>query len=208
MRVRLGDLPQDPGFLPESERLHGISDPSLRMSYLLATLAGVMLVCLPLTLLMTLSVLSTPAQGPPEYQDAPTPWAAILLTFLLYVPVHEALHAACYPDFGLSERSTLAIWPSKVRFGVYYEGGMTRTRWLLMRAMPLVVLTLLPLCVLAWINAVPWTPIDRTLRMVLEFLMILNALGSGGDAVAMLLVLRQVPASASLVFRSGRAYWR
>ena len=39
-------------------------------------------------------------------------------------------------------------------------------------------------------------------------MMLVNALGSGGDAVAAVIVLRQVPALAALCFHNGRAYWR
>jgi hypothetical protein len=46
------------------------------------------------------------------------------------------------------------------------------------------------------------------LSAALQLFLLLNALGSGADALALILVLRQVPSRAQLWFRGGSAYWR
>jgi len=74
-----------------------------------------------------------------------------------------------------------------------------------MRMAPLLCMSLIPAVVLAVFRNVPFSHVVRT---SLEVLLVVNGVGSGGDAVAMLLVLRQVPPSASLCFRGGRAYWK
>ncbi len=137
--------------------------------------------------------------------DPPAPWGAVLATLLLYIPVHEFLHLIWQPHFGLSAQSVLVVWPSRLRFGIYYDGCMSRTRWLVMRLAPLVVLSLIPAVVLAIFQN---TPFNHTIRTMLEVLLVVNGVGSGGDAVAMVLVLFQVPRPAQICFRGGRAYWK
>ena len=51
-------------------------------------------------------------------------------------------------------------------------------------------------------------PLSAELEIGLQVLMVVNTLGSGGDILAALLVLAQVPASGQLCFREGRAYWQ
>jgi hypothetical protein len=74
-----------------------------------------------------------------------------------------------------------------------------------MRLAPLVVLSLLPMCVLALLQLQARIV---ELELCLTILMVVNALGSGGDVIAALVVISQVPPTAQLCFRDGRAYWR
>ena len=85
---------------------------------------------------------------------------------------------------------------------MYYEGDLTRWRWLAMRAAPFLLLSLASAFLLLVSSG-----LSLEAESGLSLLMILNALGSGGDALALLLILRQVPASGRLRFRDGRARW-
>ena len=85
---------------------------------------------------------------------------------------------------------------------MYYEGDLSRSRWLAMRAAPFLLLSLAPAFFLL---GSPGLSLEA--EAALSLLMILNALGSGGDALAVLLVLRQVPPSGRLRFRDGKARW-
>ena len=85
---------------------------------------------------------------------------------------------------------------------MYYEGDLSRPRWLAMRTAPFWLLSLAPAFFLL---GSPGLSLEA--ESALSLLMILNALGSGGDALALLLILRQVPASGRLRFRDGRARW-
>ncbi len=211
MRIHLGDIPNTPAGPPDAEGLHPIRGPRPSLGYLLAGLAGLFLLAAILGLIFFLTFVVLPAPVPPTAQAAPapvqlpTPWAAIILTLLLSIPLHELLHLLWHPGWGLSASSVLVLWPAKLRFGVYYEGDMSRTRWLLMRLAPLAILSLLPAVLL---TACPDMPLGHAARTAVEVLTTVNGVGSGGDVLAMLLVLFQVPASARLCFRSGRAYWQ
>jgi len=206
MRIRFGNIPEIADAQPEAEGLLPIRGPRASVAYLLAGLAGFLLLVGPVMGLCLLSsFFAIPSTETMPRSDPPTPWGAILLTCLLYIPVHELLHLIWQPHYGLSNQSVLVIWPGKLRFGIYYDGCMSRTRWLLMRLAPLVVLSLIPAVVLAIFQN---SPFDHTIKTVLEVLLVVNGVGSGGDVVAMMLVLFQVPASALLCFRGGRAYWK
>ncbi len=122
-------------------------------------------------------------------------WWAVAVVLMTFIPLHEFLHLLGQPEWGCSDRSLLVIWPAKLRLGVYYESCMSRRRWLGMRLVPLLVLSQVQ-------------PLNVELEIGLQVLMVINAVGSGGDLLAVWLVLKQVPPAGQLCFRKGRAYWR
>lgn len=203
MRIYLNRVPETKGFQPAAQGWHAIRQPGASLSHALAGLVGL---AIPFGLCVGLSMLSYLARGDQAADTASNSaadWAAVGLVLLIFIPLHEWLHMTLHPDGGRSDRTCLVIWPGKLHFGVYYEGCMSRTRWLAMRAAPLLALTLLPACVLA-----AWRAMPSTFSVFLQVLMLVNGIGSGGDVVAMLLILFQLPASAHICFRGGRAYWR
>ena len=176
------------------------------MGFLLASLTGFVLLIFPITticLVLTYLVMSRPEPGGGEIQ--PTAWWGALLACIVFIPLHELLHLVLHPQGGRSDQSILVLWPAKFRFGVYYEGSMSRTRWLLMRIAPFMVLSVIP--AVLW-TAFQYVPYNYDLKTFISVVVVLNAVGCGGDVIAMFLVLFQVPPSASMVFRAGRAYWR
>jgi Putative zincin peptidase len=206
MRIHFGNVPEIADAQPGTEALQPIRGPRASVAYLLAGLAGFVLLAGPVMGLCLLSACFAISNTETTVRpDPPVPWTAILLTLLLYIPAHELLHLIWQPSYGLSSQSVLVIWPSKLRFGIYYDGCMSRTRWLLMRVAPLVALSLVPAVLLAIFQHIP---VNHALKTGLEVLLLVNGVGSGGDVVAMMLVLSQVPRSALLCFRGGRAYWQ
>ena len=206
MKIHIGNIQEIPDFQPEAEGLRSIRGPKASMSFLIAGLTGFLLLICPLMLLcLVLSYFALPNVETMQGPHPPSPWGAVLLTLLLYIPLHELIHLIWHPHQGFSNQSILVLWPSKLRFGVYYEGCMSRTRWLIMRISPFVVLSLIPASLLSIFQNIPF---NNFIQTGLEVLMVVNGVGSGGDVIAMLLVLFQVPRSAVMCFRGGRAYWR
>jgi hypothetical protein len=72
-----------------------------------------------------------------------------------------------------------------------------------MRLLPFLALTILPLAVFL----IVYNQMTYALEIYLIIVMLTNGLGSGGDLVAVIIVLLQVPASGALNFYRGRAYW-
>lgn len=209
MRFRFGNVAGEPDGHPGEEGLTRIHSPSSRLGYLLAGLVGL---ALPAVLFASLVAVSfyTLARGAgaetsPAAVDPPTPWGAVILALLLFIPLHELAHAVIHPGLGLSSRTVVVLWPAKLRFGVYYEGCMTRRRWLIMRLAPLVGLSVVPVLLLTLFKVVPASFATEIFWQVLT---LVNAVGSGGDLVAAVWVVAQVPAGAEICFRGGKAYWR
>ncbi len=189
----------------ETEGWHPINSPASAKAYWMAALAGLALRGGLCSGLIVWSWLVQDRAGMATAGDVMSPWVAASVAIILFVPLHEFIHLLGQPDMGRTNQSVLAIWPSRLRFGVYYEGCMSRGRWLGMRLAPLIVLSVLPACLVGLLQVLPWT---ADLEVGLQVMMVMNALGSGGDLVAAILVLLQVPAKGQLCFRAGRSYWR
>jgi len=186
------------------EDWHRIRSPSSRLGYLLAALVGFLFPNVLCAWLIVVSVFAEGAEQAGAAANTTMPWGVVVLALLLYVPLHELLHAVWHPQLGLSPRTVMVIWLSKLRFGVYYEGCMTRKRWLAMRLAPLMVLSVLPVALMTLFHYLPAAFAWETFFSVM---MLVNGIGSGGDVVAVLWVLFQVPTRAHICFCGGKAYW-
>jgi hypothetical protein len=127
----------------------------------------------------------------------------LLLVIPLGIAAHELLHALLHPGFGLTDSTELFLNWRTLRFAVYYEGRIPRSRWVAMRLFPMAVLTLLPLAVFL---ASIYQP-THGWETYLIVLILINTIGSGADLAAAAIVLRQVPQGGVLNFHRGRAYW-
>ncbi len=205
MQFHFGNVPAIEGFQPEAEGLQRIGGPKGRMSILLASVAGLALLVLVITpLCLILSYFALPGTEDPASR-VPGPWQGVVLALLLYIPLHELLHLVLHPGMGRTNQSILVIWPKKLQFGVYYEGCMSRGRWLMMRAAPFVALSLIPA---VFLGLFQYVPINHIFRTFLEVTLVVNVVGCGADVAAMWIVARQVPRSGVMCFRGGRAYWK
>jgi len=205
VRLQVGDTPKPEATSPEGPDWRVIHSPVAGKAYWLAAVAGLALLGGLCAALSMWSLAVGDRGGMATSGDAASPWVPVFIVLAVFIPLHEFLHLLGQPEWGRSSRSVVAVWPGKLRFGVYYEGCMSRRRWLAMRLAPLIVLSVLPACVLALLQVLPQRP---EMEIGLQVMMLVNALGSGGDVVAALLVLAQVPPTAHLCFRAGRAYWR
>jgi hypothetical protein len=113
--------------------------------------------------------------------------------------VHELVHAAVHPGGGRSTNSILGFWPSRMLFYACYVGEMSRNRFAAILLMPLLVISFLPLLI-----AMLWQPISGWIVMA----SILNALFACGDVFGALLVMSQVPATATVRNQGYYTYWR
>ena len=207
MKVHIGNKPHQPAALADTTGLQRIHSPSSRRGYLAAGLVGLFILFLLLGVLIGVSVfLDYQGIGAAETAvDTSTPWGVVIFALLIFIPLHEFLHMIWYPKFGFSAQTTLVIWPQKLRFGVYYAGCVSRPRWLMMRLAPLIFLSIFPTLLLILYYFIPF---PYSINVFLQLIMLVNAIGSGGDVVAAILVMRQVPSSADICFHEGKAYWR
>ena len=116
----------------------------------------------------------------------------------LLIAVHEALHALAHPSFGLSRRSVIGFWPSRLLFYAHYEDCLSRNRLIFIFLLPTLVLSFLPLLLA--------TTLDIRSGWLL-FISCLNALLAGVDILGVLLLIVQVPASATVQNEGYKTYW-
>jgi hypothetical protein len=205
LRIHFGTLPGEEKTPSVEEGWNRIHSPSSRIGYLLAGLVGLVV---PIVLCAWLSAVSLFAAGSNVGEvdiETPLPWSVVILALLLFIPMHELIHAIWHPRMGLSPQTVMVIWPTKLRFGVYYEGCMRRRWWLLMRIAPLMCLSVIPALLLMLFK---YVPSSYPLEIFLQVLMLVNGIGSGGDVIAIIWVLFQVPTKARICFINGKAYWR
>jgi hypothetical protein len=194
--------PRPPELAPPPEGWQLFRQPKPRLALLLSILAGLTMPCLPFVLLTFQNWLDPRASS--SAQESVHAWIVIPVV-LVSVVLHEGLHLLGHPGGGWSPHSLLLFWPGRLSLGVYYEGAMARTRWLVMRLLPLFGLVLLPVLVLfaAYPDRIPffW-------RQFIVLVVLVNSLGAGGDLVASIIVARQALPGATIANWNGRAYWK
>jgi hypothetical protein len=200
MKVLINPRPAAPHPQPVPAEIEFIQQPPYRVGLAISAFVGLLIPFIPCMLLSIESAL-LPRSGAEET----VPWWIVFPVLIVCIVMHELLHLIWHPGGGLSAQSLVLIWPRKFQFGVYYDGFMKRSRWLVMRLSPLVGLTLLPtlLLLLAYPSDLSFFWQQFTVLVIL-----VNGLGAGSDLVASIIVARQVPAHGEIGIWNGRACWR
>jgi hypothetical protein len=196
MRFKLGAPPESPDFQPEAEGWTLLRQPN---PFLLQVLAIPVAALVVLVLAFGWYFLTALATTPVTLHGGSL--LVFILVFLLglgvLIAVHELLHGAGHPGFGLSSATTLGFWPSRLLFYAAYRGVMSRNRYLWVGFLPFLVLSVVPLLVAAVfaVNPIP-----------LFLVSMVNGLAACGDFIIFTLLFWQVPAGA-LIREQGWAVW-
>jgi len=132
------------------------------------------------------------------------PWWLVLIGGLAIVPAHELLHALLHPGWGLTHKTTIGVWLSRLSFYTHYAGERSRNRLLLGIAAPFTVLSLLP----AALVGLGGDYISSGAQAALAAISLLNGLLSAADFVQFLIVLLLIPKGAVVRSHRQRLYWR
>jgi hypothetical protein len=206
MRFHYGPIPEEAGFEPESQGSAGIREPKPLLMNVLAIPAAFLMLGL------MFGLLSLVWEGGPQViwrvseGESPPSFLLILATILLSVPLHELLHALAHPKLGRSSNSILGLWLSRGLFYAHYEGEISRNRFLAILAMPFLILSLLPVIIIALFSAS-----GSTILLVPRYLVIVvlvNGVLSSGDALGFTLILSQIPGSAVVRNKGWQSYWK
>ncbi len=206
MRFHYGEIPEAASFDPEAEGWASIREPSPLLMNVLA---------IPTALLMfalTIGLLSLAWEGwwiaaiwgDSEIEYTSSPFPLILAIIFISIPVHEFVHALTHPHFGSSSKSILGLWLSRGLFYAHYEGEMPRNRFLVILAMPFLILSMLPVTIIALIGS----SVPTTLPRYLVFVALVNSVLSSGDALGFALILSQIPRSAVVRNKGWKSYWK
>jgi hypothetical protein len=199
MRFHYGAVPEDTTFQPETEGYRGIREPSP---------IAIQLWAFPVSLLqiaawgLVVGLIVLPKLGPGALRQTGgslPPFWQITLLILALIPVHELLHALAHPGFGATSNTVIGFWLSRGLFYAHYEGDLSRSRFLLISAMPLLVLGLLPTLLM-----VLYPPLLPSLWL----LSLLGSIFACGDLVGMAVILLEIPPGAILRNRGWKTYWK
>ncbi len=205
MRFHYGAIPEAGDFEPEDEGWLSIREPSPLLLNLLAVptaflMAGLIIGLLSLVYEGGEVVIWRSDEG----DSSATQVLLILAVILASIPVHELVHALTHPHFGLSSKSILGFWLSRGLFYAHYEGEMSRNRFLAILAMPFLILSLLPVAVMAFIGSLAPMNIPSNLG----FVAIINSMFAAGDALGFALLLSQVPSAAVVRNKGWKSFWK
>ncbi|HKU87800.1 MAG TPA: DUF3267 domain-containing protein [Casimicrobiaceae bacterium] len=120
---------------------------------------------------------------------------------VLVAPLHELTHALAFPRGANPEQRTLLLWPRGFVLCARYRGVVSRNRYVLVLLMPLLAVSLAPILACAVFDIGSAPPLCIVLFM-------LNALASGEDVLAAVLVLSQVPADGLIRTDGSVTLWK
>jgi hypothetical protein len=202
MKLHYGAIPEDPSFQPAAQGWSSIKEPGpalLQVVVLPIALATAALLVACLFWILPRGVYMS--GGATIQISIWLPFAVLLLM----IPVHELLHALCTPQWGMSEKTLIGIWPQKLLFYAYYAGTLSRNRFLLIQLTPFLVLSLLPLLIIAASRS---SALDIGLFSFLVVLSVLNGVASSGDLLGAGLILFQIPGKADIRNLGWRTFWK
>ena len=190
MRLHWGAIPPSPDFIPD-EIWKPLKEPSCGLAQVISVPIGVAAAAVVALLWFAF----TPLHEIKALFSLPR-FLGLSVCILI---VHELVHTAAHPFVGLSPRSIVGIWPSRLIGFAHYDGELSRNRFVTILLMPLVTITVLPLLLAAVIH---------TVSVWVAFASVLNALASAVDVLGAAMVLCQIPPNAILRNQGWRTYWK
>ncbi|HKW30603.1 MAG TPA: DUF3267 domain-containing protein [Verrucomicrobiae bacterium] len=205
MRLHLGAVPISPDFVPDSRWKPLRECSPARMHFIALPLGTVVVVLLAWFWFVFTPLRAVPSKFSPiflvhSYLDLP------VSSFLLFVAgvfglliIHELLHAVLNPLAGCSHKTVLGFWPSLLLFYNYYDGELSRNRFIAIALTPFIVLSLVPLTV---------ATCGQFMSGWAAIMSCINALGSSADMLGAGMLLFQVPRAAVVRNKGWKSYWR
>ncbi len=124
-------------------------------------------------------------------------WLGCILLILLLIPIHELFHAVVYP-LADHKKIVIGLEPKMGVFFAMYYGPLSRNRWLLVYLLPFLLISILPLVLIAFIAIPHWWLLAS----------IFNAGFAAGDLFGFYLILRQVPVHSVVMQDGWDTYWQ
>jgi len=193
LRFKMGPIPALPDFPPADAGWLPLREPSLWVAQLSAVPIAVAIV-FGFAWAWTLVGGAAWAKA-----TMPTVFAFIVPVLIVAVPLHEVVHALVHPHLGLSDATTLGIWPRKVVLYAHYEGELSRRRFVLMLVAPFVLLSVAPYLLCAALSVAPPPVVALTIA---------NGAAACVDLLGAALVAFQLPRGSVVRNNGDRTWWR
>ena len=194
MMFRLGPLPEVPEFIPDDSWIL-VREP---------TLGGFQLRAIPIAVVVTVSlavlwIIFTPIWHELGAQTFPLPISKFIACLLGVIVVHEFIHASIHPKIGISEKTMIGFWPSRMFVYTIYVGELTKNRCVAILIMPFIMISVVPLV---------FATITQTASFWVTYISILNGLLACGDILAANMTLRHFPNGATIRTKGWLTYWK
>ncbi len=202
MRFQFGKVVPNPEFDPSQGSWRKIREPGLGWYYLAGVpLAAITVGCLSVAIAAVGDTDAHIAIRPGDVSFGRVAGVVLLVVgaFLALLLAHEGLHLLAHPGSGRTANSILGVWPSRGVFYAYYDGEISRNRFLLMAALPFLVLSVGPVA-LFWVVA--------KVHLWLASVALLNSIASCFDLLIIAICISQVPSRAVLRHHRWGTYWR
>ena len=195
MRFHLGEIPDSPDFIPD-ESWQLCEDKSLsvwawQLKALPIAIFNMAIILLAWFLLIDLRSLL-------QNISFPLPVGIYLPCLIGILAIHELIHAAAHPKAGMSKRTTIGFWPSRMFLYAFYDGELTRERFLVILALPLIILSILPILIASILDIN---------KFILVYITTLNAFLACGDMLAISETLK-IPAGAIIRNKKFDTHWK
>jgi len=194
MIFKLGPLPESPEFTPDNSWTL-LREPSLW---------GFQLRAIPIALITTvvlagLWIILTPVWRVIGTLTFPLPISAFIACLLGVVVIHELIHASIHPKIGISDKTVIGFWPSRMFVYTIYVGELTKNRCLAILIMPFTVISIVPLA---------FATITQTASFWVAYISILNGLLACGDILAAVMTMRHFPNGAIIRTKGWLTFWK
>jgi len=135
--------------------------------------------------------------GPRHVLDLSGP--TLMLFIFLIMPIHELLHAVGFKGGVMSRQVVIGFYPKALGLYAHYNGQIPRKRYIIIAALPFLILTAAPLALVAGF---------RLDHEYLTELVLANGLVSSLDVLAIVIILKETPQRSVLINSGMRTYWK
>lgn len=195
MRFHWGSLPEYGDFQPDSA-WQSFDDNG--ESIWLWQFKALPIAIMNVVIIVLIWIVLTPVEGLLREITFPLPIVGFLVCLLSVLATHELLHALAHPRAGLSARTTIGFWPSRMLLYATYGGELSRNRYVAILLVPTVVISFVPIFVAI---------LAQAYNIWLVYITVLNAFLASGDILATRIML-QLPANAVIHNQGQNAYWK
>jgi hypothetical protein len=186
MRFILNKFPDDDNFQPDEEWTPLKESSNLWVVQLQAVPFMIVNVALMVILMRLIGI------------DFELNTTTILISFLIFMPIHEFIHALFFPENLLSKNVFFGFTFKGFAPFAAYIGELKRNTFIKVLLAPFIILTLLGFLHLIILGR----------NELIEHIIVFNALVACADCLGVFLILRKVPQYATVRNKKIRTYWK
>jgi hypothetical protein len=194
MIFKFGPFPDAPEFTPDDSWIL-LSEPSPWGFQLRAIPIAV----ITTAILASLWIVLTPVWHVIATMTFPLPISKFIACLVGVLVTHEIIHTLAHPKVGISDKTLIGFWPSRMFVYAMYVGELSRSRCLTILIMPFFIISIIPLVFAA---------ITQLTSFWIAYISILNGLLACGDILAVSMTIRLLPNDAIIRTKGWSTFWK